>query len=203
MGIISVGEERNFALEVYGEDSKCFDHTESMWEERSCSQVCETFNNFLKILNIYERFFNLHCTLCSGAAVAALGLRVLQLRVRGQQTSHHCTQQHLHLLLRRPRTKGIYRQNKCSDNNFTFPFQIRLRPDADEWLHTGSVVCPPCPELCAAKFREAGTQCAPPTKPPLSHVYPQHVLTCGATSHVSSLLTGLVFVLFTAVRHYV
>ena len=38
-GIITAGEERNFALEVYGEESKCFDHTESMWEERSCSQV--------------------------------------------------------------------------------------------------------------------------------------------------------------------
>ena len=33
------GEDRNFALESYGSESKCFDHTETMWEERSCSQV--------------------------------------------------------------------------------------------------------------------------------------------------------------------
>ena len=42
MGKLISGEERNFALEVYGEESKCFDHTESMWEERSCSQVSES-----------------------------------------------------------------------------------------------------------------------------------------------------------------
>ena len=34
-----VGDDRNFALESYGVGSKCFDHTERMWEERSCSQV--------------------------------------------------------------------------------------------------------------------------------------------------------------------
>ena len=33
------GQDRNFALERYGTDSRCFDHTEQMWEERSCEQV--------------------------------------------------------------------------------------------------------------------------------------------------------------------
>lgn len=33
--------EKNFALESYGEGSKCFDHTENMWEERSCRQTRE------------------------------------------------------------------------------------------------------------------------------------------------------------------
>lgn len=33
--------EKNFALESYGEGSKCFDHSESMWEERSCHQTRE------------------------------------------------------------------------------------------------------------------------------------------------------------------
>ena len=32
-------DERNFALESYGQGARCFDHTERMWEERSCSQV--------------------------------------------------------------------------------------------------------------------------------------------------------------------
>uniref|UniRef100_A0A8D8WJ44 Leishmanolysin-like peptidase n=3 Tax=Cacopsylla melanoneura TaxID=428564 RepID=A0A8D8WJ44_9HEMI len=31
--------DKNFALEVYGNSSKCFDHTNQMWEERSCRQV--------------------------------------------------------------------------------------------------------------------------------------------------------------------
>ena len=34
-----LGEDRNFALEDYGHGSKCFEHGESMWEERSCGQV--------------------------------------------------------------------------------------------------------------------------------------------------------------------
>jgi len=31
--------ERNFALELYGVQSKCFEHSGSMWEERTCRQV--------------------------------------------------------------------------------------------------------------------------------------------------------------------
>lgn len=33
--------EKNFALEKYGNSSKCFDHTDHMWEERSCRQTRE------------------------------------------------------------------------------------------------------------------------------------------------------------------
>ena len=33
------GPERNFALELYGVQSKCFEHSGSMWEERTCRQV--------------------------------------------------------------------------------------------------------------------------------------------------------------------
>ncbi|XP_055381355.1 leishmanolysin-like peptidase [Condylostylus longicornis] len=33
--------EKNFALEAYGLNSKCFDHSENMWEERSCRQTRE------------------------------------------------------------------------------------------------------------------------------------------------------------------
>lgn len=36
---ICLDPDKNFALEEYGEDSRCFDHTESMWEERTCRQV--------------------------------------------------------------------------------------------------------------------------------------------------------------------
>lgn len=34
-----VEPDKNFALEKYGDDSRCFDHTNDMWEERSCRQV--------------------------------------------------------------------------------------------------------------------------------------------------------------------
>ena len=36
---ILLGPERNFALELYGPKSKCFEHAGSMWEERTCRQV--------------------------------------------------------------------------------------------------------------------------------------------------------------------
>lgn len=39
--LIFAGPEKNFALESYGNHSKCFDHTDSMWEERSCRQTRE------------------------------------------------------------------------------------------------------------------------------------------------------------------
>lgn len=31
--------DKNFALEKYGENSRCFEHTNQMWEERSCGQM--------------------------------------------------------------------------------------------------------------------------------------------------------------------
>ncbi|KAK5639681.1 hypothetical protein RI129_012173 [Pyrocoelia pectoralis] len=31
--------DKNFALEKYGKSSRCFDHTNQMWEERSCKQM--------------------------------------------------------------------------------------------------------------------------------------------------------------------
>ncbi|KAK9497719.1 hypothetical protein O3M35_004387 [Rhynocoris fuscipes] len=31
--------DKNFALEEYGPDSRCFDHTDRLWEERTCKQV--------------------------------------------------------------------------------------------------------------------------------------------------------------------
>jgi leishmanolysin-like peptidase len=33
--------EKNFALEKYGPHSKCFEHTNKMWEEKSCQQTRE------------------------------------------------------------------------------------------------------------------------------------------------------------------
>lgn len=34
-----IGADKNFALETYGKNSRCFDHTNQMWEERSCKQM--------------------------------------------------------------------------------------------------------------------------------------------------------------------
>lgn len=31
--------DKNFALEYYGSNSRCFDHTDQMWEEQTCTQI--------------------------------------------------------------------------------------------------------------------------------------------------------------------
>lgn len=31
--------DKNFALEKYGENARCFEHTNHMWEEKTCRQL--------------------------------------------------------------------------------------------------------------------------------------------------------------------
>ena len=58
--------DRNFALEMYGEKSMCFDHTDQMWEERSCQQVqrhysttskSQSYQIFLLVNEFFSPFF--------------------------------------------------------------------------------------------------------------------------------------------------
>lgn len=37
--IFLLDPDKNFALEKYGPHSRCFDHTNDMWEERTCKQA--------------------------------------------------------------------------------------------------------------------------------------------------------------------
>lgn len=37
--ILFLDPDKNFALEKYGPHSRCFDHTNDMWEERTCKQA--------------------------------------------------------------------------------------------------------------------------------------------------------------------
>lgn len=39
VSVSRIDPDKNFALEVYGDNSKCFDHTNQMWEEQTCKQV--------------------------------------------------------------------------------------------------------------------------------------------------------------------
>ena len=49
----------------------------------------------------------------------------------------------------------------------------------NNWLHTGSLVCPSCGEVCGEEFRGRGEKCRPGVLPPRTFYYPEHVLTCG------------------------
>ena len=81
--------------------------------------------------------------------------------------------------------------------------QIRLRPELDAWLHTGSVVCPTCQEMCGDTFAESGSTCAPDRSPPHSHIYHQDQLTCGSAAllHWSSLVTCLLVITLSLSRN--
>ena len=148
--------ERNFALEKYGTRSKCFDHTDKMWEERSCVQV--------------------------------------------RQWQHWGS--------------GCYQYYCSNDNrlvinvmgrNFTcfYPQQeIPISLMSNEWLHQGSVVCPPCEDICGEELRRRGERgCAGGVLPPKGYVYPTDGLTCGSegtllgSSRNAALVTTVVVTL--------
>ena len=123
------GVDRNFALESYGAGSRCFDHTEQMWEERSCSQVRQW------------QHWGSGCY------------------------NYNCQDGRLQIVVLNHTYTCFYAGQQL---------EVRLRPEDDDWLHTGSLVCPSCEEVCGP---EAG--CRPGVSPPLSHNYPEHLLTCG------------------------
>lgn len=60
--------EKNFALEQYGLNSKCFNHNEEMWEERSCYEVKLQYFVVVYLFSFY---------LLTDKAMAALGFRLL------------------------------------------------------------------------------------------------------------------------------
>ena len=70
--------------------------------------------------------------------------------------------------------------------------EIEVRLVESDWLHSGSLICPPCEELCAEQFALAGSQCKGGIMPPLAHYYPEHSLTCGAAGLAGPLALALV-----------
>ncbi|EDW42760.1 GM23864 [Drosophila sechellia] len=60
-----------------------------------------------------------------------------------------------------------------------------LRIAANGWLHKGTIMCPPCHELCGAQFAVQGKQCRPGEEPDPLNKYPRDNLACGAGSEKS------------------
>ena len=55
---------------------------------------------------------------------------------------------------------------------------------ANQWLHTGSLVCPSCQDVCGDEFAARGEECRIGVLPPSNYVYHEDTLTCGAASNV-------------------
>ena len=58
--------------------------------------------------------------------------------------------------------------------------QIQVSLLAHSWLHTGSLVCPPCEEVCATEFKKKGEKCRPGVVPPKMYQYHYDSMTCRA-----------------------
>ncbi|XP_067617516.1 leishmanolysin-like peptidase isoform X2 [Eurosta solidaginis] len=135
--------EKNFALESYGIGSKCFDHSDFMWEERSCHQTREW------------QHWGSGCY------------------------KYNCTDGRLHILVA----------------NYTYtcyyPGQtLSIRINANDWLHRGAIICPPCHEICGQIFAEREEKCRMREEAPPANKYPRDTLTCAAVS-VGSLMNQL------------
>ena len=147
-------KDRNFALEDYGESSRCFDHTEQMWEERSCSQVRQW------------QHWGSGCY------------------------NYVCASGRLHIMV--------------LNHTFTcyYPRQeINISLMDNGWLHTGSLVCPACEEVCEVDGANTPDQasprrldsksefkCRPGILPPKNFAYYQDILTCGSCKAVTGNL---------------
>ena len=141
---IFAGPERNFALESYGERSKCFDHTDKMWEEMNCEQVRQW------------QHWGSGCY------------------------RYHCKNGRLHI--------------EVMNQTFTcfYPRQeLHVSLLAHSWLHSGSLVCPTCEEICGTEFRKNGEKCRSGMVPPKTHVYYRDDMVCGAPSihGITTMLT--------------
>ena len=66
---------------------------------------------------------------------------------------------------------------------------------ANSWLHTGSLVCPACQEVCGDQFAKVGQRCKPGVLPPKNHVYYEESLPCSATVSHPALFVLVVVVL--------
>ena len=61
--------------------------------------------------------------------------------------------------------------------------RIAVALSANGWLHTGSLVCPDCQDVCGPAFSARGQQCEVGVLPPKDHVYHEDVLTCGGAAN--------------------
>ncbi|XP_077284590.1 leishmanolysin-like peptidase, invadolysin isoform X2 [Arctopsyche grandis] len=125
--------DKNFALESYGENSKCFDHTNQMWEQRSCRQVRQW------------QHWGSGCY------------------------EYKCQSGRLHIMV------GNY-SYEC----FHAGQELAVRILRLGWLHRGSLICPPCREICHAEFEKRGEQCRGGDEAPPNNFYQRDELQCGS-----------------------
>lgn len=131
--ILFLDPDKNFALEKYGPHSRCFDHTNDMWEERTCKQArqwqhwgsgcylykCETGRLHIMV-NILHRDITI-IVYKSRNAVIMYKLILFQVG-NYTYTCYHAGQ------------------------------EIIVRIIQNDWLHKGALICPPCRDICQVQI---------------------------------------------------
>ena len=146
------GEDRNFALEHYGAKSKCFDHTDKMWEEMNCQQVRQW-------QHWGSGCYKYHCR--NGR---------LHIEVQNQTFTCFYPQQEITISL-------LANSWLHSGSLVSLPTSSRTITGATS---KSFQVCPPCEEVCGLDFKRQGYKCKPGVVPPKNYIYHYDSITCAA-----------------------
>lgn len=84
---------------------------------------------------------------------------------------YNCTEGRLHILVGNYSYTCYYPGQKLS---------IRIKSNG--WLHKGSILCPPCHEICGAHFAKQNTECKMREEAPPLNMYPRDDLECAGIS---------------------
>lgn len=60
--------------------------------------------------------------------------------------------------------------------------ELNIRIMSGGWLHRGTIICPPCKEICGEQFERAGLECRIREEAPPGNKYPRDELHCGAAA---------------------
>ncbi|KAJ8976089.1 hypothetical protein NQ317_011578 [Molorchus minor] len=71
--------------------------------------------------------------------------------------------------------------------------EISIRIISNGWLHKGTIICPPCKEICAKEFAEKNEVCKLGDESPPSTAYPRDELPCGS---LLAKISGLLFLCY-------
>ena len=75
--------------------------------------------------------------------------------------------------------------------------ELQVSLMANGWLHTGSLVCPPCEEVCGEEFAQRGEKCRTGEIVPRDFSYYEDQLVCGVCQRKNSIFLTI-FSLFVA-----
>lgn len=78
--------------------------------------------------------------------------------------------------------------------------EINIRINAGGWLHRGTIICPPCKEICGDEFEARNEECKFSDEAPPSNKYPKDELKCGAAPLMPTISVLFVIIYLAQVK---